>query len=775
VQTNNTYRGWLLDVYADKQDGAVIWLVGEKGKRHRFTQTLPVSFFVAGPDEMLRGLWGLLQKQNIPLHLSRVSRKELFDGNIDVLEVRIENPALQPRIFRLSHERFPDLDYYNANIPFAIRYHAAFNLFPLAFCTIEANVAGEILRIETSDERWDINPKLPPLRILALQPNTNPGQFAPSLIKASHNNQRESISTADPAELLRQVSHLIEQYDPDIIATEYGDKWLFPYLFAIARKTHFSFNPNRDKSKRAIQIKESTFTSYGRVVHRDQQTLLLGRVHIDGQNSMLFKDHGLFGFCQQARITGLPLQKAVRRSPGGGFTGMQIRTALENDILIPVNKKQRERFKTVAQLLSADRGGIIYQPTTGLHRDVAEIDFFSMYPSLMEKWNVSAETVGREGANTFIVPGIDRPITQDNKGIVPAILGPLLDARHNAVDRMKATKKTEEIARMETISDTLKGLGWVSYGYQGFSGNRIGSIEAHEAINAISRELILRAKEVAEGEGFSILHMYVDSLFIQKQGADQPEDYMALIKEMGDQAEIPLKLEGIFRWIAFLPSKQDGDIPVPNCFYGVFQNGKIKRRGIMARREDTPLFLKEIQLRAIELFAQEVEFDRLPLHIPKVIHYLSEQYRQLLRGEIPLSQLKIARTLSKDLLDYRVPSAPARAAAMLAKVGKRLGAGQTVEYLHLSGKPDVIPWDLSTEKQLGNLDYVFYRKLFFRAAEEILTPFGIDQRELITWLEDKAGYFLPEDYVSTKKKDLPLFEFGRPKLGAKSRLARLSI
>ncbi len=774
MQTNSTYRGWLLDVYADRQDGAVIWLVGENGKRHRFTQAFPVSFFVAGPAEMLRALWVFLQNLNIALHLSRASRKELFDGNMDVLEVWIQNPALQSAVFRLAYKRFPELDYYNANIPFAIRYHAAFNLFPLAFCIIEANKTGEILQIETSDVRWDINLKLPPLRILAIQPNTNPGQFAPGLIKISYNNQREGVSTANPVALLQRVSQLIEQYDPDIIATEYGDKWLFPYLFKIAQKAHLPFNPNRDQTKRAIQIKESTFTSYGRVVHRDQQTLLLGRVHIDGQNSMLFKDHGLFGFCQQARITGLPLQKAARRSPGGGFTGMQIRTALENDILIPVNKKQRERFKTVAQLLSADRGGVIYQPTIGLHRDVAEIDFFSMYPSLMKKWNVSAETVGVEGNNTFLVPGIDRSIMQDSQGIVPAILSPLLDLRLKALKTKEETKNPKEIARMEAISDTLKGLGWVSYGYQGFSGNRIGSIEAHEAINAISRELILRAKEVAEGEGFSILHMYVDSLFIQKQGADQSEDYTPLIKEMENQVEIRLKLEGIFRWIAFLPSKQDGDIPVPNCFYGVFQDGEIKQRGIMARREDTPLFLKEMQLRAIELFAQETEFDRLQLRIPKVIHYLREQYRKLLHEGIPLSQLKIARTLSKDLLDYRVPSAPARAATMLAKAGKLLGAGQTVEYLHLSGNRAVIPWDLSTETDLGNLNYEFYKKLFIRAADEILTPFGVDQRTLISWLEGAAGYFLPEDYVSTKKKDLPLFEFGR-QLVTKSQSARLPI
>ena len=36
-------------------------------------------------------------------------------------------------------------------------------------------------------------------------------------------------------------------------------------------------------------------------------------------------------------------------------------------------------------------GGMVYQPTVGLHRDVGGIDFVSMYPGIMVHFNISPE------------------------------------------------------------------------------------------------------------------------------------------------------------------------------------------------------------------------------------------------------------------------------------------------------------------------------------------------------------------------------------------------
>ena len=59
--------------------------------------------------------------------------------------------------------------------------------------------------------------------------------------------------------------------------------------------------------------------------------------------------------------------------------------------------------------MRSDQGGLVYQPTIGLHYDVAEIDFISMYPSIMVHFNISPETVGSSQAIADAAPGLGPP------------------------------------------------------------------------------------------------------------------------------------------------------------------------------------------------------------------------------------------------------------------------------------------------------------------------------------------------------------------------------
>ena len=124
------YQGWFFDVYADPRDGAVVWFIGEDGRRHRFTQHFPVEFYLAGKPAQLRAAWRWLRRNAPRARLARRRRRELYDGEIEVLAVRVPNPAQQPRLFRRTFRAFPDLAYYDADIALPIRYHAAFSLFP---------------------------------------------------------------------------------------------------------------------------------------------------------------------------------------------------------------------------------------------------------------------------------------------------------------------------------------------------------------------------------------------------------------------------------------------------------------------------------------------------------------------------------------------------------------------------------------------------------------------------------------------------------------------
>ena len=101
---------------------------------------------------------------------------------------------------------------------------------------------------------------------------------------------------------------------------------------------------------------------------------------------------------------------------------------------------------------------------------------------------------------------------------------------------------------------------------------RFGKIEAHEAINAVARETLLVAKEIAETDGFELIHALVDSLYVWKEGAAR-EDYDRLSQEVENRTRLPLAIESIYRYVVFLPSKQYADVPVPNRFFAVGEDG----------------------------------------------------------------------------------------------------------------------------------------------------------------------------------------------------------
>jgi len=97
----------------------------------------------------------------------------------------------------------------------------------------------------------------------------------------------------------------------------------------------------------------------------------------------------------------------------------------------------------------------------------------------------------------------------------------------------------------------------------------------------------LKTAKTAEEREFEIIHGIVDSLWIRKSGTT-PKEVADFCNEVSKQIGIPLSVKGKYRWIVFLPSKILSSVPVLNRYYGVFEDGRIKIRGIEARRRDIP-------------------------------------------------------------------------------------------------------------------------------------------------------------------------------------------
>src|ERR1700732_2375093 len=166
----------------------------------------------------------------------------------------------------------------------------------------------------------------------------------------------------------------------------------------------------------------------------------------------------------------------------------------------------------------------------------------------MARFNISPETV-----NCPCCPDAPRiaelgyRICQKRRGITSRVVERLIAKRTQLKTLQKASEPTIA-ARFKLQRDSLKWLLVCCFGYTGYKNARFGKIEAHEAINAVAREKLLVAKEIAENDGFQLIHALVDSLYVWKDGATR-EDFARLANEIETKTRLPLAIESVYRYV----------------------------------------------------------------------------------------------------------------------------------------------------------------------------------------------------------------------------------
>src|SRR3989441_758226 len=208
-----------------------------------------------------------------------------------------------------------------------------------------------------------------------------------------------------------------------------------------------------------------------------------------------------------------------------------------------------------------------------------------------------------------------------------------------------------EISDHDSFPAFFTGSGGVlvhnSFGYLGFKNARFGKIDAHIATCAFSRKVLKQAVAIAEAHGFQLVHGIVDSMWLRKPSATA-EEYEELCSEISRELNLPISFEGIYKWVVFLNSKIDPRVPVLNRYYGIFQDGTGKVRGIDLRRHDTPGIVRKCQEEMLGVFSEANNSSEFKLLIPKALNVL-ERYAILLRKrKVPLEDLAIEKNLSKD-------------------------------------------------------------------------------------------------------------------------------
>ncbi len=779
-------KGIFIDCYA-LENQIVLWL-WINGGLQKFVDTFAPKVYVH--CNYLLNLQQTLASFKINAILKE---KRLFTGeSVPVLEISVYDVlSLRKLIKDIEREKGFDVDLYNADIPAEQYYLFDKCLFP--FCEVEFyHDKGNVLAIKNIDVN-EFEYTLPPLKVLELDIEADQ-PLEKGFLTGIQNIVIDGSALAGkgPGKEHSILSSFRERFlaiDPDIVLTHHGNLTL-PYLKGRLQYYGLDFSFSRIDPDNISYRGGKSYFSYGKVLYKDYPVFLRGRLHLD-KDAFLFREAGLYGVIELARACRMPVQKIGMRSPGSGISNLQCYQAFKDGCLIPYKKNLVESFKTALQLFEADRGGIIYEPITGFHENVAELDFASMYPSIMVRHNISPETilcdccngVGRgpyeksetEAPGTAImaggghfpdgkcpaghpggviprpvsaivvpsakpplyqspslVPGINYHLCTKRVGLVPKMLKPIIERR------LYYKSNPSEINNARKTA--LKWILVTCFGYMGFRKAKFGRIEAHEAINAFARQKLLQASRILERHGFQIVHGIIDSLYVKRQGIKQgtekeiagetagigdkitKSELNALCIEIGQETGIPISIEGIYRWMVFLPSAVDKRVPVPTRFYGLCDDGKVKMRGIEMRKSDTPLIVYRMQGEMFETLQDANDLGDFQRSIPRIIGIL-KRYAAKLGNGISAEELLITKRLSK--LDYSSAIPQSIISRKMLADGINLRPGNSIQYIirDIGAKAKECKF-VTREEFDGVFDRRKYAELMVKAALVFLEPFG---------------------------------------------------
>ena len=542
----------------------------------------------------------------------------------------------------------------------------------------------------------------------------------------------DDITVDGPTAILETVIERLETIDPDVLVVQ--SSALIPQLYELVERCG---NERFDLGRRPGYEQlagESTYESYGQVGHSPARYNVPGRVIIDRSNTFMWDETNLEGCLDLVERSGLPLQELAWSSIGRILTAIQIREAYERNILVPWHSWRHERFKSMQQLHDADRGGFTFAPDVGVHENVHELDFSSLYPNIIVTRNISPETVRCDcHPNRENVPGLGYSICPED-GYLPDVLEPLIDDRDAIKRKLQNTDDSERQAELEGRSNAIKWILVSCFGYQGFSNAKFGRIECHEAINAFAREILLEAKAILEANGWQIVHGIVDSLWVTPRSDADQTPLEELCSMVTDTVDIRLEHEAAYDWIAFVP-KRHSESGALTKYFGRASAGDYKYRGIECRQRSTPPFIEETQRELIETFDAYREPER-------VCDVFKRRLNSLRAETIDPQRLVIDIRLSQPAEAYEQNTRVASAAKRAKQRGCPKQPGERISFVVVDDTVSTVDRVRLAFEGADTYDTEFYQTQLYRATESVLSPLGWRRQEIQSYLSERTDVSL---------------------------------
>lgn len=365
----------------------------------------------------------------------------------------------------------------------------------------------------------------------------------------------------DEAEIIRRFAEIIREEKPDILVGYNSDNFDFPYISRRAEILGVDLNPGWDGSGiRTMRRGFANSTAIRGTVHVDLYPVMRRYMNLDrytlervyrelfGEEKFDLPGDRLWEYWDRddlrdelfryslddvtatyriaekilplnmelTRVVGQPLFDISRMATGQQAEWFLVRKAHQYGELVP-NKPSQSEFSERRGRRAV--GGYVKEPEKGLHENIVQFDFRSLYPSIIISKNISPDTLTTEPeCDCHVAPEYGYRFLKEPRGFIPSVIGEILSERVRVKGEMKRSKDPVEKKLLNVQQEALKRLANTMYGVYGYSRFRWYSMECAEAITAWGRDYIKRTIRMAEDFGFHTVYADTDGFYATYTG-----------------------------------------------------------------------------------------------------------------------------------------------------------------------------------------------------------------------------------------------------------------
>ncbi len=225
--------------------------------------------------------------------------------------------------------------------------------------------------------------------------------------------------------------------------------------------------------------------------------------------SLMDKLSVLVNYIEMARVTGVPVSFLITRGQQIKVFSMILRKCQKEKLLVPTLSKKGTPD-------GGYEGATVLDPIKDYYEDpIATLDFASLYPSIMQAYNLCYSTLVSAQDATKLDPSLYKKSDNGHifvhshvkKGILPTILEELLAARKRAKKDMKNAPTEFEKAVQNGRQLALKVSANSVYGFTGAGVGQLPCLPIASSTTSYGRQLLERTKEFVE-ETYTVANGY---------------------------------------------------------------------------------------------------------------------------------------------------------------------------------------------------------------------------------------------------------------------------